>query len=270
MPRPIHIHLLPSHVRPEELDGAAVVVIDVLRASTTICHALAAGAECVIPVATVEQSLEIRAKIGSAKAILGGERGGVKIEGFDLANSPGEYTPATVGGKTVIFTTTNGTQAMERCRAARRILIGAFANQSAVAVALREEPVVHLLCAGTQGRVTREDTLFAGALASLLTENNDDIDDRFVATVAHTPVSEFAGPFVLATDEARIAVDAWRAAEREMAAGKPLAEILGQCQGGRNAIRLGLFPDLAPTGAVDSITIVPTLNTRAWEIRSAS
>ena len=96
--------------------------------------------------------------------ILGGERGGLPIPGFDLGNSPAEYTRERVAGKTVVFTTTNGTRAMQRCKQASRVLLGAFVNFSAVCRELGGVEQVVLVCAGTDGHVTREDTLFAGAV----------------------------------------------------------------------------------------------------------
>src|SRR5438132_10850132 len=107
-----------------------VVVIDVLRAAPTIFQALAAGATEVVPCLEVEEAKKIAVQIARS-AILGGERGGKQIPDFDLGNSPAEYTPERVAGKTVVFTTTNGTRAMLRCEAARRVLIAAFTNLSA-------------------------------------------------------------------------------------------------------------------------------------------
>src|SRR5205823_10380648 len=139
-----------------------VVVIDVLRATTTIVHALAAGAREVVPCLEVEDARRIAAELGKA-AILGGERRGLPIPGFDVGNSPAEYTRQRVGGKTVVFTTTNGTRAMQRCKFASRVLLGAFVNFSAVCRELAVVDHVALVCAGTDGHVTREDTLLAGA-----------------------------------------------------------------------------------------------------------
>src|SRR5438132_9688378 len=123
-------HFLPTLMDPDELRDGTAVVIDVLRASTTICHALAAGAREVIPCLEVEEARRVAADNSGSRPMLGGEREGVRIEGFDLGNSPGEYRPDTVGGRTVVFTTTNGTRAMLGCRSARRVLIGSFVNFS--------------------------------------------------------------------------------------------------------------------------------------------
>jgi hypothetical protein len=130
--RLIDVYLLPTLVeRPQELAGKAVVVIDVLRATTTIIHALAAGAAEVTVCQEVDEALRLAAS-RPQRAVLGGERGGLPIAGFDLGNSPTAYSRERVAGREVIFTTTNGTRAMARCSAARRILIGAFVNFSAM------------------------------------------------------------------------------------------------------------------------------------------
>ena len=114
--RTLEVALLPQLIAPDALAGRGVIVIDVLRATTTITAALAAGAREVLPVAEVTTALALAAQPREPRAVLGGERRGVQIEGFDFGNSPREYTPASVGGRTVIFTTTNGTQAMEHAR----------------------------------------------------------------------------------------------------------------------------------------------------------
>src|SRR5687768_3032349 len=124
MPRTLDVHFLPELTSPEELAGGVVVVIDVLRASTTITYALAAGARELIPCLEIDDARAAATKLPPAQVVLGGERQGLPIAGFDLGNSPRDYTPERVGGKTVVFTTTNGTKAMLQCRQAARVLIG--------------------------------------------------------------------------------------------------------------------------------------------------
>ena len=160
--RTLSVHFLPSLTSPEGFTDATVIVIDVLRASTTIIHALAAGAEKVIPCLEVEEAKTVAAKFPRDKVVLGGERAGLKIDGFDFGNSPGDYTQETVGGKTVVFTTTNGTRAMNACQRAKRVLIGGFVNMHALLLATSKDANVHLLCAGTNGQITLEDVLCAG------------------------------------------------------------------------------------------------------------
>src|SRR5262245_17681938 len=102
----LDVYLLPDLAEPAALAAKTVVVIDVLRATTTIVHALAAGAREVVPCLEVEEARQVAARLGKV-AVLRGERGGVAIAGFDVGNSPAEYTRERVGGKTVVFTTTN-------------------------------------------------------------------------------------------------------------------------------------------------------------------
>ncbi len=167
----IAVHYLPHFVAESDLAGSTVIVVDLLRASTTICQALAYGAKCVDPSVEVDETFAKAAahvkKHGSRDEILlGGERGGQQIEGFDLGNSPLDYTADQVFGQTVLFTTTNGTKALAHARLAERTLIGAAVNRQAVAQAVADAPRVDILCAGTNGKVTREDILAAGAIAS--------------------------------------------------------------------------------------------------------
>jgi 2-phosphosulfolactate phosphatase len=241
----IEAHFLPNLTAPDDLADAAVVVIDILRATTTIVHALAAGAADVIPCLEVDEARQIAQRLGN-DAVLGGERGGVRINGFHLGNSPDEYTPRTVGGKTVVFTTTNGTRAMRLCGRARRVLIGAFVNFSAVCTALAEETAIHLLCAGTDGEITREDVLFAGAIV-------DDLRRR-------------SGAANLLNDQAEIAADAWRSAVRDLTQGSLLAGALRTSRGGRNLIEVGHTSDIEIAAAIDKFDLVPILDASAWRI----
>ena len=255
MPRTINVHLLPSLVAPEDLAGKIVVVIDVLRATTTIVHALAAGAVEVIPCLEIDEALRIAGE-SVATSIRGGERGGRKIEVFDLGNSPLDYTPAKVGGRSVVFTTTNGTRALMRCRSARRVLIGAFVNFSAVCRALAEEDVIEIVCAGTDGHVTREDTLLAGAIVDELSRG---IDSRTL------PRGEGG---VQINDQAEIAADAWRSAIGDLTGQSPLSTAMRRSRGGRNLIEIGQENDIDIAAQIDKFDIVPELDLMKWRIRA--
>ena len=130
--RLVDVALLPDEMEKIRAEGFAAVVIDILRASTTIVTALANGAARVIPLTTVEEARARREK--EPESLLGGERNAVPPPGFDLGNSPREYTPERVNGKTIIITTTNGTRA---CQSADRagagpVVIGGFVNLQAV------------------------------------------------------------------------------------------------------------------------------------------
>lgn len=238
----LNVHLLPDLVAPSALAGRTVVVIDVLRATTTICHAFAAGAAAVVPCLEIDEARAKAVELGRAKVVLGGERRGLKIEGFDLGNSPTEYTAASVGGRTVVFTTTNGTRAMRHAAQAGEILIGSFANLSAVVGVLESRDEVDLVCAGTGGAITAEDALFAGAVVEKLTKSR-----------------EFGGRGrkLELNDQARLARDAWRTTDADL---RPLEYALRECQGGRNLIAEGFDADIDTAAQIDTFDFVPRLD----------
>ena len=150
----------------------SVAVIDVFRATSVIVEALHNGARAIIPVVNVEEAVLMRQKFGEDEALLGGERDTVMIEGFDLDNSPLMYKPETVRGKTIIFTTTNGTRAIQNSRGASSIMVASFLNMSAVCDALaRMNRDVALVCSGREDRFTAEDGLCAGAMVGTLVLN---------------------------------------------------------------------------------------------------
>lgn len=219
-----------------DLQGRVAVVIDVLRASTTIVHALAAGAKCVLPCASVEQAWAYAEKIPVGERLLGGERHCQTIEGFDLDNSPLKYTPAAVAGRNVIFTTTNGTYVLERCRSAARVFVGAFVNLGAVErQLLRLKLPVHLVCAGTNRQLTAEDILFAGGVI-----------DRLLAAVSE----EFEPQGV----EALLALDFYRA--RGTAAASLRQTMFGSL-GAENLVKLGLQADIERALEIDRFQLLP-------------
>src|SRR5689334_6813737 len=168
----INVHYLPTEVDERELEGSAVAVIDVLRATSTICQALASGACEVVPFVEIDEARAAAERAGRANVVLGGERKGLPIDGFDLGNSPAEYSANRVGGRSVYITTTNGTRALQHARLAKRVVAASFLNLSAVVASLRNEPKVDMLCAGTDGTNTSEDILLAGAIVWRLTEGD--------------------------------------------------------------------------------------------------
>src|SRR5262245_59827476 len=121
--REVHVFLLPQLAPEASLAGSVAVVIDVLRASTTIVHALAAGCSCVRPCLEVEEARALADSMRAGKVILAGERGGTAPEGFDMGNSPKRFTPRQCRGVTLVLTTTNGTRALLRCAGAARALV---------------------------------------------------------------------------------------------------------------------------------------------------
>src|SRR5262249_16772512 len=142
--------------------------------TTTIIHALAAGCSCVRPCAEVEEARDLAGNMPAGKVILAGERGGKPLPGFDLGNSPGEFTPKNCSATTLGLTTTTGTRALVTAGEAERALTAGFVNYSAVCEQLRHDPrPFHILCPGTEGQATLEDTLLAGALVEYLCEELD-------------------------------------------------------------------------------------------------
>lgn len=159
----------PSDFLAPRYSGAIAVVIDVLRATSTIVTALHNGCVEVIPVAEVEQAFALAQNYPRSQVCVGGERKAVMVKGFDLGNSPREYTPEAVFGKTVILTTTNGTRAMQHTAQAKETLILSFLNMRAIANYLQNRPAdLHILCAGRDGRPALEDTVCAGMLVERL------------------------------------------------------------------------------------------------------
>jgi len=161
-----------------DLRATACVVFDVLRATSTFVTALHHGAQAIIPVSEIAEAVEIKkSEVRSQKSeaiLLGGERNGVRISAngidFDLGNSPREYTPEKVCGKTIVSTTTNGTRALRACVGAKTILASSFLNLGATAEFLRRENCENILlvCAGTGENQADEDVLAAGALCEML------------------------------------------------------------------------------------------------------
>jgi 2-phosphosulfolactate phosphatase len=156
-------------VEGQALQDQTVVVIDVLRTTSTIVAALAAGAEAIYPVVSIEDAMKLATSLGRKDALLAGERRGHAVDGFDLGNSPSEFTPESVGGKRVVMSTTNGTAALVAAAGADRVLVGSFVNVSAVANAVAGVERLALVCAGREGRYSLDDALCAGILLLRLT-----------------------------------------------------------------------------------------------------
>jgi 2-phosphosulfolactate phosphatase len=161
--------------------------------------------------------------------LLCGERNGRRIPGFDLGNSPGDFTPARCAGRTLLMTTTNGTRALGRTRRAREVIIGCFLNLSAVAHWLSaKRGDVALLCAGTEGEISADDVAFAGALALELAANG-----------------------LALTESAQAAAPVWRAARRS------LAKFLTRSRGGAPLVKIGLERDIRFCACGDRFDLVP-------------
>ena len=161
----IEVCLSPDLIKQFALEQKAVVIVDILRASSCMVAAFYNNVAEIIPVATVEECKKLmnNGYLGAA------ERDGLKVEGFDLDNSPFTYLEKDIQGKKIAMTTTNGTQALVKSAHASNILIGAFTNLSAIASRLMDlNKDIVIVCAGWKGNFNLEDTLFAGAVLSLL------------------------------------------------------------------------------------------------------
>lgn len=217
---------------PENLAGKKTVVIDVLRATSTIVAAMSAGVPYIIPVATVE---EARARASSYTSnggcYLGGERNKLRPTGFDCGNSPREYFQLGEG-KPVVFTTTNGTRALQRVSASQLILIGSFGNGAAVAEELASNTDgggVLLVCSGTLGGVAAEDVLCAGLIIA-------EMQSRAALQL---------------TDAARIALASYQQIADN------LTDYLLQTTSGQGLSQLGLAEDVLHAAQVNYSTLVP-------------
>jgi 2-phosphosulfolactate phosphatase len=165
----LDVFLTPGEVVPGEVASRTAVVLDVLRATSTIVEALSAGAKSIYPVGSIDDALRLANNFGRGEVLLCGERRCLPIEGFDLGNSPREFTPSRVRGKTLVMTTTNGTQAMALAAGAARVLIGSLMNLDAVVTELANAEVDPVfICAGRERFFALEDAVCAGAMAARL------------------------------------------------------------------------------------------------------
>lgn len=227
----VFVHLLPSLIPPGALKGGVAVVVDVLRATTAMVHALASGCQAVIPCGEIDEARRVAREFPAGSALLAGEREGLPIEGFDLGNSPSSFTAEICRGKTLVMTTTNGTRAILASLEAERVLIGSFPNFAATVQALHlESRDVHVVCSGTDGCISFEDSLLAGAFAQHLKDMGAE----------------------LRNDEAEIAAGAWSKIHNSLwfksgdpdAESNPLVRYLRRGRGGRRVLELGLAADI--------------------------
>jgi 2-phosphosulfolactate phosphatase len=231
-----------------QLRDKNVIVIDVLRSSTTVAAALFNGAREVIPVGSIESAVKISGSLFGDVTLRGGERNGKIIQGFNLGNSPLEYTESTVRGKSIIFCTTNGSVAMVKSRYARTLAIGAFVNVSAIVEFIQSlDSDVLLLCAGRPplvGGFSLEDSVCGGMIVQRLSQ-------------------EKSGTIEL-TDSSMAAQSLFKSF------GKSILKMLKSTDHGRLLIELGFAEDIKMCAQVDSIPIVPMLIGTSLKIRKDS
>jgi 2-phosphosulfolactate phosphatase len=219
-----------GEVRSEELIGKTVIVIDVLRATSTIVTALAHGCIAIHPMETIGQ-----VKSGQQEGvILGGERFCKKIQGFDLGNSPLEYEPQIVQNRRIMMTTTNGTRAIHKSLRGETIIAGSFLNGTACArkvIQLRRDVVI--VCSGTKDRFALEDSLCAGYIIQC--------------------IQNLSPNGILADDLGKAMQLAFSNTSDQ------LAETLLQCESGKRLSRLGYQDDILHCSRLDLYTNVPIL-----------
>jgi 2-phosphosulfolactate phosphatase len=228
----IDVYPAVANIPPAEaLAGKVAVAIDVLRATSTIITALENGADTVVPVLTPEEAFQVQRDNPNRQFVLGGERHSVVIPGFHLGNSPMEYTPSRVGGRPVLFTTTNGTRAIRRAAGASTVLIAALLNAPAVAAELRSlGRDVAICCAGTHDQFSLEDVVCAGAIIAFLAE---------------------AGLHLELNDLGHVAREIFRRYDGR------LSDLLQTCEHGQNLLTLGLQEDLRFCAQLGTTTVVP-------------
>jgi len=223
---------IPEEIKNVELAGKLVVIIDILRASSTIVTALANGCRGFIPIFSPDKAKKKAQEFKKERVLLGGEREGTKIEDFNLGNSPREYKREAVKGKTIIFSTTNGVKTLEMVKGAHRIIIGSFLNLQAVCDYCTDyKGDILIICAGRKGRFSLEDTACAGMMVNSLRDvfpgDHQEVDANLTAQLLYVKF------------------------------GNNILEILGKSQHGRYLESIGLDEDLKFCSQLDLFHIVP-------------
>jgi 2-phosphosulfolactate phosphatase len=252
----LHVYALPKYASPHEIAAGTAVVIDVLRATTTIVYALEAGAKEVLPCGEIEEALALAEKFPRQEILLGGERLGKPIAQFDLGNSPEDYLSFDVEGKSIIFTTTNGTRAMGHARGAKQIFLAAFVNASAVIQKLLGRNEVHVVCAGTDGEFSEDDILLAGLIVERLQKLSGNIYElnAQAMTAREFWMNRFAVPHAIGAEPI----------EPERLEGE-----LRKTRGAKNLIELGYDEDILAAARVDQFKGVPELTPETFSVRLA-
>lgn len=208
-----------------------VVVLDILRATSSTVTALGNKAIEVIPVVEPGEAIELVKSLGARECVVGGERKGLKIEGFELGNSPAEYGESKVAGKKVILCTTNGTKAIKNFQGAAEVLIGSFLNVQTIADYVKEGGMhLVLVCSGRDQHLCLEDLACAGLIVKLLEE---------------------AGVVIEWTDSAKLAYFVWEKAAPDLEA------FIRQTEHGRYLSEIGLGGDIPDCLALNKFPLLP-------------
>jgi 2-phosphosulfolactate phosphatase len=234
----LEVFMSPRELMAADVQGRVVAVIDVLRASTTIAAALANGARTVIPVEDVDEVMARAKQFDAGQVRTAGERKMLPIPGFDMGNSPLEFTTSSVAGCTVIITTTNGTRALMALQGARDIVVASYVNHAAVSAMLRaaaRSNDISIVCAGTEGHFSFEDAACAG---------------RYVRSITQ------ASPSITMNDAARAC------ALIDGRYGDNIAEIFKESSHGRALAEAGFGDDLLACAQLDTHPVVPIYQDR--------
>lgn len=222
-----------------------IIVIDVLRSSTTIAVALHNGAREIIPVASIESAVKISGSLFGEVTLRGGERNGKMIDGFNLGNSPKEYSFSTVNGKSIIFCTTNGSVAMHKSRYARNLAIGSFVNISVIVEYMKEIGDDFLIiCAGRANSV-----------------GNFSLEDSVCAGMILHKLEDVKGTEVELSDAARASLLLYKNL------GRSLPKLLKTCDHGQYLSEIGFAEDLKLCSAVDTVPVLPVLSGTVIKLR---
>jgi 2-phosphosulfolactate phosphatase len=228
-----------QQITPQDVQGRVVAVIDVLRASTTIAVALANDARAVLPFESSEEMITRSKQLERASFLLAGERRMLKIEGFDLGNSPREHTREVVEGKTVMLTTTNGTKALLAVQGARDVVVASYVNLTAVSAmlrtALRGGHDVTIVCAGQERQFALEDAACAGRYVHTVSKRLTGVDTNDAAYAASLIDKKF---------------------------GDNLMRLFNTAAHGRALAAAGFGEDLTVAAAVDSYPVIPVYQDR--------
>jgi 2-phosphosulfolactate phosphatase len=244
----LDVFFTPAGLTLAEVHGRTAFVIDILRATTSMCAALSSGAKAIIPVASTEEALRLAQTIGSADVLLAGEKNCVRIDGFQLGNSPLEMTEAAVRGKRLIVSTTNGTKALLACQGASAVYPACAGNLSLAAEKAREtlegQGGMLVVCAGRGGAFSLDDAYAAGRLVSAVLgglRGRRGLNDAALASL----------------DLVRRYGENWE---------RPL----GRSRAGRELIRLGFADDVKASALLDAYPVLPTFSERRVTLAAVS
>ena len=235
----LDVFFTPNQVKPIETAGRLVVIVDVLRASTTVATALGNGAKTVIPVEGADEVISRSREFARSQILLAGEQKMHPIAGFDIGNSPQAFTPAMVEGKTILITTTNGTKTLLGVQNARDIVIASYVNFTAVLammkVAASSNTDIAIICAGEEGSFTLEDAACAGRFVRAIPKRSDSIQTNDAAAASVVIEKKY---------------------------GDNIAKVFKESSHGQALQSAGFGDDLAAAAEVDSYPVVPIYQDR--------